>query len=547
MSYLKRATDKTKVPQREKLNSRQIKNSEGAYVFPVDAWSRLRRFLILGSEAGTYYVNERKLTMENLTNVEACLKEDGIRVVRECIEVSQAGRAPKNDQAIYVMAMASCHTSLEVRNEAFTNLHKVCRIGTHLYQFTQFRKALGGGWGSNMRKAISDWFNKKPAEKLAYQVAKYKQREGWSARDLLRKAHTVPESAAHEAIFEWVCGDVRPDKEGKTIKRQRRFNRHVLPSFLKACDQIKVADTKEAISLIKEHSLPREVVPTEMLNDIKVWDALLQNMPMTAMIRNLGKMTSIGLLKQNSDAASLVCQKLADEEALRNSRIHPISVLIAMKQYEEGHGMKGSLSWTPVRSIIDSLDDAFYAAFGNVEATGKRMILGLDVSPSMGSIWGGRGVMGVSGLTPRMVACAMSMVTARTEKHDCYTMGFTHQFKDLKISRKDTLQTAMKKADDHGWGGTDCAMPMLWALKNNIKADGFVIYTDNDTHSGRIHPCVALDQYRQKTGIDSKLVVCATTATHYTVCDPEDANSMDIAGFDSATPQIISDFVSGRI
>jgi 60 kDa SS-A/Ro ribonucleoprotein len=139
------------------------------------------------------------------------------------------------------------------------------------------------------------------------------------------------------------------------------------------------------------------------------------------------------------------------------------------------------------------------------------------------------------------------MVTARTEKHDCYTMGFTHQFKDLKISRKDTLKQAMHKANSTGWGGTNCAMPMLWAMKNKIQADGFVIYTDNDTHSGRVHPCVALEQYRQKIGIDSKLVVCATTATHYTVCDPQDANSMDIAGFDSATPNIISDFVSARI
>jgi 60 kDa SS-A/Ro ribonucleoprotein len=546
MSYLKRATDKTRVPQHEKLRDSQIKNSEGAYVFSVDRWNRLRRFLILGSEGGTYYVNERKLTTKNLTNVEACLKEDGVRVVNEVVEISTNGRAPKNDQAVYVLAMASCSPDLKTRKAAFANLHKVCRIGTHLYQFLEFRKSLGGGWGTNMRNAVANWFNKKPAEKLAYQVAKYKQREGWSARDALRKAHVVPESAKHEAIYEWVCGDVRPDKEGNVADRNHKYKGLILPPFLKACNAIKNASEKKAIELIKANNLPREVVPTKMLNSANVWEAMLEGMPIMAMVRNLGKMTSIGLLKQNSSAARMVCQKLGNEEAIQHSRIHPISVLIALKQYEEGHGLRGSLSWKPVRSILDALDDAFYTSFGNVEPTGKRMILGLDVSPSMGSSLGG-GVMGISGLTPRMVACAMSMVTARTEKHDCYTMGFTHQFKDLKISRKDTLKQAMHKANSTGWGGTNCAMPMLWAMKNKIQADGFVIYTDNDTHSGRVHPCVALEQYRQKIGIDSKLVVCATTATHYTVCDPQDANSMDIAGFDSATPNIISDFVSARI
>ncbi len=547
MTYLKRATDKTKVPQKEKLNSRQIKNAEGGYVFPVDAWNRLRRFLIIGSEGGSYYVNERKLTTKNLTNVEACLKEDGVRVVQETVEISTRGRAPKNDQAVYVLAMASCSADLATRNAAFSALHRVCRIGTHLYQFAEFRKALGGGWGTNMRNAVSDWFLKRPAEKLAYQVAKYKGREGWTARDMLRKAHIKPESATQESIFKWVCGDVKPDKEGKVAVRNRRFKRHVLPDFLKACDKIKTASEKDAIKLIKEQSLPREVIPTEMLNSVKVWEAMLENMPMTAMIRNLGKMTSIGLLKQNSTAARMVCQKLGNEEVVRRARVHPISVLIAMKQYEEGHGLRGKLSWNPVRSIIDSLDDTFYTAFGNVEPTGKRMVLGLDVSGSMSSSWGGGGVMGISGLSPCMIATAMAMVTLRTEKHDCAIMGFAHDFRDLKISRKDSLQSAMKKAQINNFGGTDVALPMLWAMKNGIKADGFATYTDNDTHSGRVHPCVALEQYRKKMGIDSKLVACATTASHYSVCDPKDANSMDVVGFDSGTPQIISDFVSGRI
>lgn len=40
----------------------------------------------------------------------------------------------------------------------------------------------------------------------------------------------------------------------------------------------------------------REHIPTDLLNDRSVWAALLVKMPMTAMIRNLGKMSAVGLL-----------------------------------------------------------------------------------------------------------------------------------------------------------------------------------------------------------------------------------------------------------
>lgn len=55
---------------------------------------------------------------------------------------------------------------------------------------------------------------------------------------------------------------------------------------------------------LAEHDLPREAIPTEKLNELAVWEALLEKMPMTAMVRNLGKMTSIGLLKPLSDASA---------------------------------------------------------------------------------------------------------------------------------------------------------------------------------------------------------------------------------------------------
>ncbi|CAF4604861.1 unnamed protein product, partial [Rotaria magnacalcarata] len=56
-------------------------------------------------------------------------------------------------------------------------------------------------------------------------------------------------------------------------------------------------DEQELIAAIRQHHLVREHLPTNVLGSQSIWSALLENMPLTAMIRNLGKMSEIDLLK----------------------------------------------------------------------------------------------------------------------------------------------------------------------------------------------------------------------------------------------------------
>src|SRR4029078_1057075 len=80
MSYLTRFTTRS-TPQRERLRPDQTVNSEGAFVWQVDRWTRLRRFLILGSEGGSFYAGERDLTRENTAALDEGIAEDRARHV----------------------------------------------------------------------------------------------------------------------------------------------------------------------------------------------------------------------------------------------------------------------------------------------------------------------------------------------------------------------------------------------------------------------------------------------------------------------------------
>ena len=148
-----------------------------------------------------------------------------------------------------------------------------------------------------------------------------------------------------------------------------------------AFERAKRADNvADVIDLAVDYRLPWEAIPTQWLKQPDVWQALLPTMPMTAMMRNLARMTANGALKPLSEQVDLVVDRLADKNRLRKARVHPIAVLAALTTYANGRGVRGKLTWDPIAPIIDALDKAFYLTFDNVEPTGKRLVLALDVS-----------------------------------------------------------------------------------------------------------------------------------------------------------------------
>ncbi|MCP4108936.1 MAG: TROVE domain-containing protein [Desulfobacteraceae bacterium] len=132
-------------PQFQKIpGTKQIWNSARGYAYPVDNWTRLDRFLILGTEGSSYYATEQALTVENAQNVMRCIRDDGVRVVTRIAEISASGRAPKNDPAIFVLAMCSKYGDLQTKHAAYEAFTDIVRIGTHLFQFNEEVKGFRG-------------------------------------------------------------------------------------------------------------------------------------------------------------------------------------------------------------------------------------------------------------------------------------------------------------------------------------------------------------------------------------------------------------------
>lgn len=507
----------------------QVKNDDGAYVFAVDCWKRLDRFLILGSSEPTYYASARKLTRENAKAVEECIAKNARRTVQTIVAVSDAGRAPNNDPALFALAMIVTLADPASKLHAIGCLPIVARTGTHLFHFLQYATDLGVGWGRCFRNGVANWFDEQSVDHLALQAVKYKSRDGWSMRDVMRLAHPNPvknheDSLHRRALYRFLAGKEAGGLGGVIEGATRIAN---------------MAEANQAAKLITEYGLPRECVPTQFLNSAEVWEALLQKMPVMALTRNLAKMTSLGMLSQLSENEALVVGQLADAESIKHSRMHPIGFLKALMTYRQGHGDKGHLTWQPNPKICDALDAAFYLAFGNVEPCNKRVGLFLDVSGSMSNPR-----MPSLGCTPREASCAMAMITAKTEPN--YGLwAFSNGMVSMTLTPRARLDDIVRETSRLPFSNTDCALPMAMAIANNIKLDAFVIYTDSETNSNTVQPIVALKKYRQKMGIDAKLIVIAMTSNGFSIADQEDGGCLDVVGMDTATPNVVSDFIRG--
>lgn len=516
------------------IDPRQVRNSAGGYTFTIDREAQLRRFLVLGADGGTYYASERQIARSNVNLVTALGNdpEFGRRLIEIILEVSEGGLAPRVEPQIFALAVAASSPNVRTRQLALAALPRVCRTATHLFIFLGFVKQFRG-WGRALKSAVADWYTDKPVAALTYQMVKYRSRESWTHRDALRLAKPAGVTGPRKELLAWATGH-EFDRKAEGLK--------LLDAWLKVQEK----PSRAVKQIDKGLGLSWEMLPNEALSDPEVWRALImQRMPITALMRQLPRLTRLGVLN-GGETLDAVTSVLTDPEALRGGRVHPLQILLALRTYTSGRSLRGDTSWSPNPAVSNALDRAFYASFSTLRPAGKRVLIGLDVSGSMGAPVAGLPI------TSREATAAMAMAQVATEPWT-EVVGFTGNgtmrggtaLRVLDFTTRRRLDDIVAGVAQMNFGRTDCALPMRYATATRKEVDLFCVYTDNETWHGDMHPHQALQEYRRTMGIDAKLVVLATTATPFTIADPSDPGMLDMVGLDASAPGLIASFANG--
>jgi 60 kDa SS-A/Ro ribonucleoprotein len=553
-------------------------NKEGGYTFIVSDEDYILRCLILGTNKNTYYATAREMTTECIDFLKQKIKDGkGTILVNTIKKVYEDGRAPKQDPTLMALALASSCEDLETRKKAY-KVVSTLRTLSHIYTWKGYHKvaAKSKGMGKLSKAALCSIFEKMTPQQLGYQVTKYPHRktavEDWSFLDLMRCIHLKGDKLPLEGQFVMKYAIRGIDEANKFLEEHIELKESHVINYIQTVEKVKSLTESEEnrVELIKlayEFNLPREVLPTWSFNFADVWRSLLLNreqtritMPMTGLIRNLAVMTTRNVF-DDALTVSLIEEHLTNETVIKKARLHPVNILIAMMTYKSGHGDKGKLTWTPHAKIIAALEQAFYKSFKYVNATGKRILHGIDCSGSMTSP-----IPCMTQISSHTAASVMAMTFARIEAESLQEfVGFTasHSYyggpvrkeindglRKLNINPTMTLEKAMEATQFSDFGSTDCSLPIEKAIKDFKESGGakglwdvFMIYTDNETYSGRRHPSVALKEYRELTGIPAKMVVIACMPNASSIADPTDGGMLDIVGFDTNAPEIVMNFI----
>lgn len=513
----------TNTPQTSPVAGRtdMVKNNAGGYVFKVKPEVLLERFLLIGSEGGTYYVGESKLTLDNAQGIIQMIKESGEAVVKTVVAFAKERRAPKADPGIFVLGLCLTYGEGPARIAAYEAIRHVCQNSTHLFLLVATIKDLRG-WSRGLRKAIAKFYLSKTPDQLAYQLVKYRNRNGFTHRDVLRLAHPKTKDTKINNLLSYAVG---------------KTPAHLLSSkLINSFENVQYPEvTIDAlVANIHEGRLTWEMVPTEALNHKRVLTALLENMPLVALVRNLNRFAIAGLTDGPTEVTRAIIAKLTDKDLIKKTAMHPVNVVNAMLTYGQGYGFRGGKTWTPNQRIVDALAELYHESTTILAPIKKTILMGVDNSGSM------MHTINNSAMSANTFSNVLALTVLKSAPN-AETIAFSTKMSEFKLGRRSSLDEALKLPATGG--GTDCAVPIVYALEKKIKYDVILILTDNETWAGQRHGIQALEYYRRNINPNVKVIEVASVATGYSQFPSDDPNILRIVGFDASVLTLIYDFL----
>ncbi len=517
-NYSKNVTNQ---PQSKPIFGRSdmVKNNAGGFVFEITAEQRLERFLLIGSEGGTYYVKENELTEENAENVVKLIKTDGMKVLTTVLNFATANRAPKADAGLFVLALCATYGNPDVKCAAYAAISTVCRTSTHLFMFLANVQNLRG-WSAGLRKGVAKFYTKLTDEKLAYQLAKYRNRAGFTHADAIKLSHPTAKSASQNALLKYAIGKT-PEAE-------------VEQPLIQAYGKAQTAKGKDLVKVIQEGKLTWEMVPTESLNDEDVLTALLPNMPLIALMRNLNRFSYNGMTKGNTTTTKAIVNKLTDGEFVAKSGVHPINVINSMLTYSQGAGNKGNKTWDVNQNIVDALADTYELATKSLTPTGKSILVGVDISGSMSS------PAANMQMSCAQVSNVLALTILKSEKN-AELVWFDTTLQPARIGRRNSVDDAIRMTAEGG--GTDCSQPLVHAANTLNHYDAIIIFTDSETWAGQRHALDVLNSYRRTVNKNVKVIEVALAPNASSVMPGDDPNLLRVVGFDASVTEVINEYL----
>lgn len=345
---------------------------------------------------------------------------------------------------------------------------QVCLTPNDLVDFMEFYTYLSGKQnqgGRSFKRVIGEWL----VHKLnPFWVVKYgsEHKKGYSLRNLMITMH--PRGVDKE-VGDYIVNKKIPQSEGASI----------IAEF----EKLKRVETaEEALEIVKRGRLPHEVVTPFTGRFPELWGALVNNMPVQALMMSLNALSRKNALRTPENVEK-VKSVFGDQEKIEKSKLLPFQFINAYDAVVKAHGE----DW-----VLDALRKAVDLSVDNIPENMSRTVVALDVSGSMKGDF-------------LRIASVIGLALAR-KSAQCRFYTFSNNLNRIHVSKLDSILTQAEHI--YAGGGTSTNLPVEEMIKDYHEsgtiADTLILITDGAQNNGRPF-YEAVTEYRKTCNGNLKL------------------------------------------
>src|SRR5271166_6148558 len=362
-----------------------------------------------------------------------------------------------------------------------------------------------------------------------------------SLRDVLRLARPTPADNVRRALFGWLTD--------KPVEKWAPATEADLPEEVMALAAFRKAESAEAQILILGNMHARWDLLADTAKGTAVWAAIARKMGPQALRMNLNTLVRHGVIgpDANREMVEYVAARLADQDEIRRSRQFPYQYLAAYMHASDEVPQK----------IKAALHRAAEIACGNVPELPGPVVIGLDVSGSMGSpVTGNRGRGATSKMRCVDVAALFAAAILRRNP-DSVVIPFDTVAYEAKVDPTDSVLSLAERLTMFGGGGTNCSLPLAAANARyaNRKFAGCVLVSDQESWvgAGRNSSTAVMTEWqtfvRNQVRLHGKdfagpKLVCIDLQPYTTTQAPDRSDILNVGGFSDAVFSVVAAFMA---
>jgi 60 kDa SS-A/Ro ribonucleoprotein len=419
------------------------------------------------------------------------------------------------DMSAYLLA---CLLKVDL-NLFKTVFSRVVDNGKMLRNFVQIIRSGQVGrksFGSAPKRMIREWLEARPDGKLFNDSVGNDP----SLKDVIKMVHPKPTNKTREALYAYLI-----DKEVK--------NPEALPKVVRDFETFKKSPKGDRV-------VP-QYVDFQMLTALDLsdteWKKLSEGMAWHALRMNLNTLERHGVLKDEK-YVDAIAAKLTDEKAIKSAKVFPYQLFTAYLNIDSNVPTKLGMA----------LQKAMEVATTNIPKLNCKTIVAVDCSGSMDcAVTGNRG-SATSKTTCKQVAALIAACILRGSD-SVEVMRFTTSAERVKLNPMDSVITNAKTIGTI-CGGTTISSPVALANSEKLKADLFVIVSDNESWADTKTNGCGTELMKQWSHFKSRnpkaRLVCIDLAANAHTQAPNAPDRLNIGGFSDACFSTIAAFLESN-